>query len=79
MDKNPSENNQYSTNSSGQLFKPNNYEKAPIIQSGQPNPIESKLRGITRPLETSSHQYLPYTNYQGSQGYTLPHKFLRCN
>lgn len=72
MDKNPSENNQNSTNSLGQLFKPNNYERAPIIQAGQPNPIKLNLRGITRPVEASSHQYLPYTNYQGNQGYTLP-------
>ncbi|CUM49182.1 uncharacterized protein AC631_01176 [Debaryomyces fabryi] len=72
MDKNPSDNNQNSANSSGQLFKSNAYEKVSLIQGGQPNPIESNLRGISRPMETSSHQYLPYTNYQSNQAFALP-------
>mmetsp|Transcript_5978 Transcript_5978/g.7281 ORF Transcript_5978/g.7281 Transcript_5978/m.7281 type:complete len:842 (+) Transcript_5978:1584-4109(+) len=72
MDKNSSDNNQNSASSSGQLFKPNSYDKVPLIQGGQANPIESNLRGIARPMDTSSHQYLPYTNYQANQAYVLP-------
>lgn len=60
MDRNQEEINQNPQDSTSNFFKPSK----PVIQGSHPSQIESNLRNINRPADSSNHQYIPYVNYQ---------------